>query len=153
MQEVEEVVKDDMAPADAPLGTLRSDLVRFMTDTNTTIKRLVSEFIYELCGNDSKYTVIVCVVYDSLSVWFFTLPCICISFLFMYAIILLYVAFILNVIHYLIPCICAVWTGQEFIRVVGFGSAVGLLHGKGVLENIQRERDAAAALAAKNKSR
>ena len=57
-----EVVKDDMAPADAPLGTLRSDLVRFMTDTNTTIKRLVSEFIYELCGNDSKCIVIVCCI-------------------------------------------------------------------------------------------
>ena len=83
VEEEEVVVKDDMAPADAPLGTLRSDLVRFMTDTNTTIKRLVSEFIYELCGNDSKYTVIVCVVYDCICIGVYLLPCICVSFFYL----------------------------------------------------------------------
>ena len=63
------------------------------------------------------------------------------------------IPYTMSALYLYLYTVYAVYTGQEFIRVVGFGSAVGLLHGKGVLENIQRERDAAAAQAVKNRNR
>lgn len=49
IEKEEEEMVDELAPKDAPVGTLRYKLIKYMTDTNLTIKRLVSEFLYELC--------------------------------------------------------------------------------------------------------
>lgn len=46
---------DPLAPSDAPPGTLRWYLIRLMTSTDSTIKRLSSELLFELCGQDGTY--------------------------------------------------------------------------------------------------
>jgi hypothetical protein len=41
--------RDELAARDAPPGTLRWKLISYMTDSNLSIKRLMSEFLFELC--------------------------------------------------------------------------------------------------------
>jgi len=43
----------NMAPLDAPKGTLRWRLIRLMTWTESNVKRSACEFLYALCGADS----------------------------------------------------------------------------------------------------
>ena len=45
---------DDLAPKDAPIGTYRYKLIKYMTDTNLTIKRFISELLYELCHKNAE---------------------------------------------------------------------------------------------------
>jgi len=43
----------NMAPLDAPIGTLRWKLIRLMTWTESNVKRSVCELLWTLCGQDS----------------------------------------------------------------------------------------------------
>jgi hypothetical protein len=48
--------EEQMIPPDASEGTLRFKLIQLMTDSNTSIKRLVSELLFEICDQDGKFS-------------------------------------------------------------------------------------------------
>ena len=48
----------NMAPLDAPRGTLRWKLIRLMTWTESNVKRSACELLYALCDNDSTQFVL-----------------------------------------------------------------------------------------------
>ena len=48
----------NMAPLDAPRGTLRWKLIRLMTWTETTVKRSACELLWALCDGDSTQFVL-----------------------------------------------------------------------------------------------
>jgi hypothetical protein len=47
--------RDELAPEDCPPGTARYYLTRLMTSTDLTLKRLAAEYLYEVCGQNSKF--------------------------------------------------------------------------------------------------
>ena len=76
------VTEDELAPKDAPQGSFRYKLIKYMIDTNLTIKRLISEYLYYLCHENVDL----------------------------------------------------------FIERTGFGNAVGLLQGRGILSQINTNK-------------
>lgn len=53
--QLSELDRDELAPLDAPSGTLRHKLISKLVDSNTAVRRLVSELLYALCNFDGNY--------------------------------------------------------------------------------------------------